>query len=124
MADETTHEDANGNVGSPRLLPWTHEGKTCWLSPASEGGVLSSMADAMESEQMRDGREVMAQSRGLLESDRLGVHELSFIASRLAESLADALRVAESRGTRLGIVDPTPDDEAEEMTDEGLKAGE
>ncbi|AYN40205.1 hypothetical protein D9753_16210 [Streptomyces dangxiongensis] len=119
------HEDASGKVGSPRLLPWTHDGKTCWLSAASEGGMLSSMADAMEAEQMRDGREVLAQARGLLEaSDKLGVHELRFIASRPAEGLSDALRVAESRGIRLGIVDPTPDDDAEEMDDEGLKAGE
>ncbi|ATI18833.1 hypothetical protein SEA_DIANE_49 [Streptomyces phage Diane] len=125
MADETVHEDANGNVGTPRLLPWTHEGKDCWLTPASEGGVLSAMADAMEAEQMRDGREVLAQVRGLMEeSDKLGAQELRFISSRLAESLADALRVAESRGIRLGIVDPTPDEDIEELVDKGLKGGE
>jgi hypothetical protein len=32
--------------------------------------------------------------------------------------------VAESRGIRLGIVDPTPDDDAEELSDEELKAPE
>jgi hypothetical protein len=85
---------------------------------ASEGGVLSAMADAMEAHQMRDAREVLAQARGLLENpDKLGPHELRFIACRVVENLADAVRIAESRGIRLGISDPTPDDDAEELED-------
>jgi hypothetical protein len=120
MANETVQVEQDGTAGRPRLLPWiTEDGKACYLSPRSEGGVLSAMADAMEAEQIRDGREVLAQSRGLLENpDKLGPHELKFIACRVVENLADALRVAESRGIRLGVEDPTPDDDAEELTDE------
>ncbi|MCN9239907.1 hypothetical protein NGF19_03745 [Streptomyces sp. RY43-2] len=125
MANELVREDGNGWVGTPRLLPWTNEGKPCRLSAASEGGVLSGSADAMEAVQMRDSREVLAHARGLLEdSHKLGAHELKFISSRLAESLTDVLRVAESRGIRIGIVDADPDDDAEERTDEALTFGE
>ncbi|GGN44946.1 hypothetical protein [Streptomyces fuscichromogenes] len=125
MANETMHEGADGNLGALRLLPWTHEGKACWLSPASEGGVLSSMADAMEAEQVRDGREVLAHARRLLDRpDKLGLHELRFITARLSEGLSDALRVAESRGIRLGAVALPPDDDAEKLSDEESKAPE
>ncbi|WP_236570000.1 hypothetical protein [Streptomyces mexicanus] len=116
MGNGTMREDASGSVKSPRLLPWTHEGEPCWLSAGSEGGVLSGLADAIEAEQMRDGHEVLFQSRGLLEqSERLGVHEWKLIALRLTESLADVLRVSESRGIRLGVTDPTLGDDAEEI---------
>lgn len=122
MADDVVHESASGAM-PPRLLPWSEYGKPCWLAPASEGGFLSQLADTMEAVQMHDGRAVLAQARGLLEKgDKLGPQELRFVACRLAESLSYALRVAESRGIRLGIVDPddiTPDDGTEE-----LKAGE
>jgi hypothetical protein len=99
-------------------------GKECWLPPASEGGVLSVMADAAEADMMRSGREVLAHARGILEDSQLSNTELRFIASRLAENLAEVLRVAQSRGIRLGVEGPTPDDDAEEMSDEGLKADE
>ncbi|MFF3847937.1 hypothetical protein [Streptomyces sp. NPDC002328] len=106
MANKTMHEGADRNLGALRLLPWTHEGKACWLSPASEGGVLSSMADAMEAEQVRDGHEVLAHVRRLLNRpDKLGLHELRFITARLFEGLSDVLRVAEllvCRGVSVG----------------------
>lgn len=57
---------------------------------SSERGMLSSQADAIESEQMRDGHEVLAQARGLLErSDKRAAHQLQFIAFRLTEDLPD-----------------------------------
>lgn len=109
----TEAQDPKGDT--PRLLPWaTETGKPCWLSSASTGGVISRMADVMEAEQMRTGREVLAQSRGLLDVAALGPGELRFVATRLAECLADVLRVAESRGIRLGVEDPTVDDDVEE----------
>ncbi|CAL2067267.1 hypothetical protein FSY75_38005 [Streptomyces sp. TR1341] len=115
MANKVVHEDKGGNVGSLRLLPWTNEGKACWLSPASEGSVISALADVMEAEQTRDGREVLAHARRLMERpDQLNVHVLKFIAVRLAECLSDVLRVAESRGIRLGVTDPPPGDDVGE----------
>ncbi|MDX3525040.1 hypothetical protein P1P75_00870 [Streptomyces sp. ID05-39B] len=100
----------------------TDDGKPCYLTSASAGGVISKMADAMEAEQIRTAREVLAESRLMLEEERLGRLELRFVSKRLTECLADALRVAESRGIRIGIEDPRPDDDMEELTDSG--AGE
>ncbi|MBQ0949280.1 hypothetical protein KBZ75_13830 [Streptomyces sp. RK76] len=106
-----------------RLLPWTtEEGKPCYLTSASEDGMISRMADVMEAEQVRTGREVLAGSRLVLEETGLGKVELRFVANRLAECLSDVLRIAESRGIRLDIEDPRPDDEAEELLES--EAGE
>lgn len=116
MAEKPQHERSKAPLG--RLLPWTENGKSCWLSPASEGGVLSVMADAAEADMMRSGREVLAHVRGILEDQELSNTELRFISVRLAENLAEVLRVAQSRGIRLGIEDPTPDDDVDEMSDE------
>ncbi|MFD7886287.1 hypothetical protein ACFV3N_28075 [Streptomyces bauhiniae] len=125
MANKMVQEDRGGNAGSLRLLPWTNEGKACWLSPASEGSVISAMADVMEAEQVRDGREVLVHARRLMEtSDQLDLHVLKFIAVRLAECLSDVLRVAESRGIRLGVADPTPDDDLGESLEEEPKTSE
>ncbi|MFF5676263.1 hypothetical protein ACFY8S_40300 [Streptomyces hygroscopicus] len=76
----------------------------------------------MEAEQIHCGREVLTQSRGLLEGSRLGKVELRFVASRFHECLADTLRVAESRGIRLGVEDPRPDDNMEELADSEAEA--
>ncbi|MFJ4007554.1 hypothetical protein ACIPWL_29455 [Streptomyces sp. NPDC090023] len=126
MANKMVQEDKGGNAGSLRLLPWTNEGKACWLSPASEGSVISAMADVMEAEQVRDGREVLAHARRLMEGDpnELDLHVLKFIAVRLTECLSDVLRVAESRGIRLGVADPNPDDDVEELFEGEPKASE
>ncbi|MFJ6680623.1 hypothetical protein [Streptomyces werraensis] len=121
MADEPQYERSGAPLG--RLLPWTSdEGKPCYLSAGSSGGMISRMADVMEAEQVRCGREVLAGSRLILEESGLGKVELRFIVNRLVECLSDVLRIAESRGLRLGIEDPRPDDEAEELTD--AEAGE
>ncbi|MFD4542119.1 hypothetical protein [Streptomyces bauhiniae] len=123
MANKVVQEDEGGNVGSLRLLPWTNEGKACWLSPASEGSVISALADVMEAEQTRDGREVLAHARRLMEMpDQLNLHVLKFTAVRLAECLSDVLRVAESRGIRLGVAEPSPDDDVEELFEGEPKA--
>jgi hypothetical protein len=70
----------------------------------------------MESVQLGMGREVLTQARDMLTAEpdgrHLGAHELRWLASRLAESLSDALRVAESRGLRL------PVEESEEREEE------
>ncbi|MEX1655480.1 hypothetical protein ABZ960_20225 [Streptomyces pseudovenezuelae] len=117
MATESKRKEHGDPSGAGRLLPWTAEGKPCYLASASEGGVISRMADVMEAEQIRTGREMLAQSRGLLEESGLGKMELRFVAARLTESLSDIVRIAESRGIRLGIEDPRPDDEVEELED-------
>ncbi|MFF7800286.1 hypothetical protein [Streptomyces olivaceus] len=121
MADD---KQSQFHVGIGRLLPWTSdEGKPCYLAPSgSSDGLISRMADAMEAEQLRTGREVLAHSRLMLEQKRLGTVELRFVANQLMECLADALRITESRGIRLEIEDPRPDDDVEELIDS--EAGE
>jgi hypothetical protein len=70
----------------------------------------------MESVQLGMGREVLSQAREMLTAERdsrpMETQELRWLASRLAESLSDALRVAESRGLRL----PVTQEEVHTMT--------
>ncbi|MFE9178626.1 hypothetical protein ACFYN5_20560 [Streptomyces sp. NPDC007126] len=83
----------------PRLLPWSGaEGKPCYLITDDDGPV-SRLADTTESTQLGMGAELLAHARGLLPRAPHG--ELRYLAERLTEALADALRVAESRGRRI-----------------------
>jgi hypothetical protein len=123
--DMTTGEEMDGaTVPCPssgvRLLPWvTEDGKECYLSERAEGGFLSGVADAMEDDQMSDARQVLAHARSLLEMEVLGAHELRFVSARLSESLTSILRIADSRGMRLGVPDPAAEDGgAEDPIDE------
>ncbi|WP_250399425.1 hypothetical protein [Streptomyces cellostaticus] len=90
-----------------RLLPWSSpEGKPCFLANASEGGYLSRLADETEDLQLSEGLEVLVAARKLLGDPLSPNVEVRYTAIRLSECLADALRVAESRGRRL----PAPSD--------------
>lgn len=83
-----------------RLLPWVGDaGKACYLVSDSVGGPVSRLADATEAIQLGMGHELLADAREMLPDSPGG--ELRFLAERLSEALADALRVAESRGRRL-----------------------
>ncbi|MGC3001914.1 hypothetical protein ACPF8X_26955 [Streptomyces sp. G35A] len=84
----------------PRLLPWSGSaGKPCYLVTDDDGGPVSRLADATEAVQLDMGRELLAHARELLPGTPHG--ELRYLAACLTEALADALRVAESRGRRL-----------------------
>ncbi|WP_238697331.1 hypothetical protein [Streptomyces sp. E2N166] len=84
----------------PRLLPWSGpEGKPCYLITDDGGGPVSRLADTTEATQLGMGAELLAHSHDLLPRAPHG--ELRYLAERLTEALADALRVAESRGRRL-----------------------
>lgn len=88
----------------PRLLPWSgSEGKPCYLITDDSGGTVSRLADTTESTQLGMGAELLAHARDLLPRAPSG--ELRYLAERLTEALADALRVAESRGRRLRGLD-------------------
>ncbi|MFJ3819597.1 hypothetical protein [Streptomyces nodosus] len=118
--DDERNDGATFPLPQGRLLPWIGEdGKPCCLSPRSGGGFFSRLADAVEAEQVRDSREVLAHSSGLLERARLGPQELRFIAARLAECLATTLRVTESRGLRLGVIEPDGDEDVTELMGPG-----
>ncbi|MYR44135.1 hypothetical protein [Streptomyces sp. SID5910] len=84
----------------PRLLPWSGpDGKPCYLITDDHGGPVSRLADTTEATQLGMGAELLGHVRVLLPNAPHG--ELRFLAERLSEALADALRVAESRGRRL-----------------------
>ncbi|MGW1619847.1 hypothetical protein [Streptomyces sp. NPDC002172] len=95
---------------SPRLLPWpTPEGKPCYLVTDHNGGYLTRLADDLEAAQLTTATDVLGSAREVLDDLMSPYTEVRYVGIRLAECLADALRVAESRGMRLGI----PDDEDE-----------
>ncbi|QAX93307.1 hypothetical protein HOV11_gp51 [Streptomyces phage Vash] len=90
-----------------RLLPWTTEGKPCFLSTNGDGGsLLSQLADDMEDAQLAMGHDMVTNARKVLEDPTSPNAAVRYSAIRLLECLSDALRVAESRGMRL----PIPDD--------------
>ncbi|MFA3876575.1 hypothetical protein ABS735_23270 [Streptomyces sp. MMCC 100] len=70
------------------------------------GGPVSRLADTTESTQLGMAAELLAHAHALLPrtphpAPRTPHGELRYLAERLTEALADALRVAESRGRRL-----------------------
>ncbi|WP_217139720.1 hypothetical protein [Streptomyces sp. AC627_RSS907] len=83
----------------PRLLPWSgSDGKPCYLVTDDDGGPVSRLADTTEATQLRMGVELLAHAHDLLPRAPHG--ELRYLAECLTQALADALRVAESRGRR------------------------
>ncbi|KUN80233.1 hypothetical protein [Streptomyces griseoruber] len=85
-----------------RLLPWTTpEGKPCYLSTDSDASRLSLLADDMEAAQLDSGEQVLGGARAVLADPVAGERALRFALRRTTECLADALRVAVSRGERL-----------------------
>ncbi|MFF3893172.1 hypothetical protein ACFYY3_08275 [Streptomyces sp. NPDC001812] len=90
-----------------RLLPWPGaNGQRAYLSTGDPSGFLSLLADRLEAEQLAAGAEVLKLARVMLDSaDPLTSDEMAYVARRLAECLADALRVAESRGDRLPVAE-------------------
>lgn len=95
-------------------MPWTSpEGKPCYLRTDGRG-YLSTLADSIETVQLGMGQELLEYTREATApgAPTLSATEYRWLACRLIEALADALRVADSRGQRL------PDSEEEEV-DEG-----
>jgi hypothetical protein len=100
-----------------RLLPWsTPDGRPCYLS-TDGGGYLARLADRMETLQLDTGSEVLGHARDVLGDTAVPADVLRFTATRLTECLSDALRVAESRGLRLGA------GESDEAEAEGFVSG-
>lgn len=112
-----TRSDTQG-----RLLPWSTEGKACYLSTdGTPGSVLSALADDMEAAQLAMGRDMLTNAREVLDDPTSPNAAVRYAAVRLMECLGDALRVAESRGMRL----PDPDDdEAENEPETAAEARE
>ncbi|MCC8334731.1 hypothetical protein LMJ38_02085 [Streptomyces sp. R1] len=104
-----------------RLLPWlSPEGKPCYLAPDSNGGVISRLADKTEARQLAEGLDVCRSARRVLDDPLTPNAEVRYTAIRLTECLADALRVAESRGRRLSPADEESDSDPREGRATGL----
>ncbi|MEU4681620.1 hypothetical protein [Streptomyces xinghaiensis] len=90
-----------------RLLPWPGpEGRRAYIPDDNPDGFLTKLADNVEAAQLKTGADVLDLARGVLDDSKATVSEVRYAAKRLAECLADALLVAESRGGRLGSPDP------------------
>ncbi|GHJ98423.1 hypothetical protein SY2F82_02210 [Streptomyces sp. Y2F8-2] len=91
------------DVTALRLLPWTTpEGAPCYLSTDDPGSRLSRLADELEADLLDSAEFVLTEARPLLADEATERRELRFAAVQLAAALTDALRIAASRGARLG----------------------
>jgi len=97
-------------VNRPRLLPWSEDGKRAYLYSSDPNSALSRLADQMEEAQLSVGGDVLVGAKEVMSDPKAPVAELRFTASRLAECLVDALRVAESRGARLADAEDKEDE--------------
>ncbi|MFF4401861.1 hypothetical protein [Streptomyces sp. NPDC001480] len=87
--------------GALRLLPWTPEGKPCYLSADSDHSRLSLLADDVEAGQLDSAEQVLGGARAVLADPEAGERAVRFALVRAVESLADTLRIAVTRGARL-----------------------
>ncbi|QHY96047.1 hypothetical protein SSPS47_13065 [Streptomyces sp. S4.7] len=93
-----------------RLLPWPGEdGQRSYLVTNDGQSYLSTLANEMEEVQLQTGGTLLDHAAAMLREDKVSTRELRFLSTRLSEALHDALRVAESRGSRL----PSPDEDDE-----------
>ncbi|WP_399089447.1 hypothetical protein ACGH2B_16350 [Streptomyces sp. BBFR2] len=84
-------------VDGVRVLPWeSPDGKTCLLIGDGEG-LVSRVADQVEEMQLGMAAELLGHADALLGDRRVTGVELRFLASRLAEALRCACRIAERR---------------------------
>ncbi|MGW4230082.1 hypothetical protein ACWEF9_12480 [Streptomyces sp. NPDC004980] len=85
--------------GDARLLPWTTaSGEPCYLIGDGTGRV-SRMADRIEREQLSMADELLGHAADMLADRRSTGDQVHYLACRLAESLREVRRVAESRRT-------------------------
>lgn len=89
--------------GEARLLPWVGpEGKRCYV--VTDGvGYVSRVADTVERLQLGMADGLLDHAAEMLADRRATSAQLRFLLARMAESLADVRRIAESRGARLPV---------------------
>ncbi|WP_328788716.1 MULTISPECIES: hypothetical protein [unclassified Streptomyces] len=86
-----------------RLLPWAGpDDKPCYLSADTPAGYLSRLADNTEKIQLGLASELLAHALEVLADEESDPEELRLLATDLTGDLRNAVRVATSRGDRLG----------------------
>ena len=104
------HDGGDDVSARARLLPWPGEdGQRSYLVTEDGRSYLSTLANEMEEVQLRTGDTLLDHAAAMLLDDKVSARQLRFLSTRLSEALRDALRVAESRGSRL----PSPDEDDE-----------
>ncbi|MEU0136998.1 hypothetical protein ABZ172_23675 [Streptomyces sp. NPDC006296] len=94
--------------GTARLLPWAGpEGKPCYVLGDGTGHV-SRVADTIESIQLGMAAELLGHAADMLDDRPVTVVQLRYAVARMAESLRDVHRIAESRGERLAALGVGP----------------
>lgn len=95
-----------------RLLPWSSpEGRPAY-TPDDPDSRLAALADRLEEEQLCTGRKVLEHAESMLDPAALVTADSArWVVRRVTECLSDALRVAESRGGRLRLLEQCLDDE-------------
>jgi hypothetical protein len=91
------------------------------LSTDDEGGFLSRLADDFEAAQLAMGADLVKEASMVLGNPMSTYAEVRYAALRLMECLTDALRIAESRGLRLSVLD-TGDEDGEDDGSPALAA--
>ncbi|SES21148.1 hypothetical protein SAMN04487983_103650 [Streptomyces sp. yr375] len=90
------------SAGGLRLLPWTNlDGKPCYLDTDDDQSRLSLLADNVEASQLASAEHVLAGAKAVLADTKAGERAVRFALTRAAESLADVMRIAVSRGERI-----------------------
>ncbi|WP_405743453.1 hypothetical protein OG422_16030 [Streptomyces sp. NBC_01525] len=102
----------------PRLLPWTGEnGQPCHLSADDDASFMWRLADDTEAVQLGMAAGAVEHAHEVLSVEQASREELHYLAGCLVEALTNVLRIADSRGQRLGW--PTPAGEGEAGGEEG-----
>ncbi|MFJ3922654.1 hypothetical protein [Streptomyces sp. NPDC090022] len=82
-----------------RLLPWSGpDGKPCFLSTDNSNSLLSRLADTTEALLLDSAADLLDDASAILSAKETTSEDLRSLATDLARSLQDTLRVAESRG--------------------------
>jgi hypothetical protein len=90
------------SISPLRRLPWdTESGHASYLSTDNPYGLLSTMADEVEAEMVRDGAKVLNGAKAVLADPKAGEEALRRAFKSTTEALHDVLRVAQSRGEQL-----------------------
>ncbi|CAL9488144.1 ATP-binding protein [Streptomyces sp. enrichment culture] len=100
----------NDRADGVRVLPGTGEHGRSALLLTDGSGPVSRLADQVEAVQLGLGERLLGRARGVLEERRARCRELLQLAGQLTDALADALRIAEFRGERLGGAHSIPTD--------------
>ncbi|AQW52133.1 hypothetical protein ACIQPP_42790 [Streptomyces violaceusniger] len=101
-----------------RLLPWeTETGKPCFLSTNGSPGALARIADEIEADQLRDGADVLKGVQAVLDDHKAGEYALRLALRAAMQCLGDVLRIADSRGARLPVLNDEHDSDDGDLDD-------